>query len=259
MITLLHFSNLVITNDSGPMHLSATLGKDLIALFGPTNPQRFGPYPITHPRHRIFKSDAIVDISVESVLKTVKDIFARRDQAIPKSVQPNLYLVGFMGTGKSMLGRFLAKILKMQFIDSDEFIEVKERMSVEEIFEHKGEAYLREQESIFFLNGHPSYGCVVACGGAISLSQDIIVSLKSKGIVIGLFASSEKILQQTNRKSHRPLLNSPDMNQKQRIEELLSQHEKFYMSAHYCLNSEGRSPLELSKRIVHLYTQKFHS
>lgn len=75
MIELINRAHLVVSNDSGPMHLAAALNKTIIALFGPTAPERFGPYPISSPKNRIITSDDnnILKIGVTSVFETVME------------------------------------------------------------------------------------------------------------------------------------------------------------------------------------------
>lgn len=78
---------------------------------------------------------------------------------------PNLYLAGFMGTGKSQLGRRLAEMKGMRFLDSDEVIARGVGKPVGEIFAQDGEAEFRRMEREFVERGHPDRGCVVALGG----------------------------------------------------------------------------------------------
>ena len=79
----------------------------------------------------------------------------------------NLYLVGFMGVGKSVIGRSVAAELGMRFIDSDRAIEKEQGCRIADIFKAEGEARFREYERRFVESGHPSHGCVVACGGGL--------------------------------------------------------------------------------------------
>src|ERR1035438_5655508 len=89
---------------------------------------------------------------------------------------PNLYLAGFMGTGKSALGRRLAELERLRFIDSDEVISHATGKSVAEIFAEEGEAEFRRREREFVEGGHPARGCVVALGGGLVTQPGIIES-----------------------------------------------------------------------------------
>ena len=83
------------------------------------------------------------------------------------SPRPNIYLVGFMGTGKSTIGRQLAQQLEYSFVDSDHAIEAKAGIGIPEIFESQGESAFRVMEKAFVETGHDSEGCVVSCGGGV--------------------------------------------------------------------------------------------
>lgn len=142
---------------------------------------------------------------------------------------PNLYLVGFMGTGKSVLGRRIAATLGMRFIDSDREIEKAESMKVKEIFEKFGEAKFREMEKIFIENGHPPTGCVVSCGGGLVCREGMPELLKSKGVCVSLFSTPEEILERVSKNKNRPILNVE--NPLERIRELLKIRSPFYMKS----------------------------
>src|SRR5687768_5670956 len=90
----------------------------------------------------------------------------------------NLYLVGFMGTGKSTVGRVLAQRLGMRVLDSDAEIERRAGQSITEIFAARGEAGFRELEREFVESGHPAEGCIVACGGGLVLQEGMIPRLR---------------------------------------------------------------------------------
>ena len=85
----------------------------------------------------------------------------------PQSTKPNLYLVGFMGVGKSAIGRKVAKELGFDFIDSDQEIEARLGKKIPEIFESEGEARFRQYEREFIESGHPTANCVISCGGGL--------------------------------------------------------------------------------------------
>ena len=124
--------------------------------------------------------------------------------------QSNVYLVGFMGTGKSTVGKRLAKAINYRFIDSDDYIAKKEKKTIEQIFTEKGEAYFRSLEKDFVLTGHPEGGCVVSCGGGLITQEGIVELLKKRGTLIALVASASVIYQRVKNHSHRPLLKGDD-------------------------------------------------
>jgi len=164
---------------------------------------------------------------------------------------PNIYLVGFMGVGKSTIGRRVAKSLGFRFVDSDVEIERSAGKRIPEIFEKEGEPVFRQMERAFIESGHPCHDTVVSCGGGLVIPQGMDVLLKQKGEVFCLFASVETILERTARNSNRPLLNVSDP--AQRIRELLAEREPVYRRVGTCISTEGRSIQEVVKHIVRSY------
>jgi shikimate kinase len=171
--------------------------------------------------------------------------------AAKNSPKPNLYLIGFMGVGKSALGRRVARALGFRFFDSDQVIESEAGKKIPEIFRDEGEAAFRRMERDFIDSGHPDSGCVVACGGGLVIQEGMAERLRAKGVVICLFASPESIIERTRRNKNRPLLNVEDP--EARIRELLAAREPIYMNAGICISSEGRSMTEVVKHMVRSY------
>src|SRR6185295_8630470 len=122
----------------------------------------------------------------------------------------NLYLVGFMGTGKSTVGRAVAQRLGFQVLDSDHEIERVVKQTIPEIVGSEGEAAFRAREREFVLNGHPASRTLMACGGGIITQPGVLALLKSRGVVICLPASIKTILDRPSRTRPRPLLNVED-------------------------------------------------
>lgn len=156
-----------------------------------------------------------------------------------------------MGTGKSSVGRALAKRLGMRFIDSDHAIEKTVGYSVAEIFERFGEAHFRTLEREFVESGHPDRGCVVACGGGLVVQAGMREALRQKGVVAGLFASPETIFKRTCRSDARPLLQVE--NPMERIQELLREREPHYLRAGASFMTDMRPMGELVDHICCYY------
>lgn len=156
-----------------------------------------------------------------------------------------------MGVGKSAIGRRVARALKYGFIDSDHAIEKAEGKKIPEIFETRGEAYFRGLERAFIESGHPGSGTVVSCGGGLVIEPGMSELVKSKGVVICLFASVESIIERTSRNSNRPLLQVEDP--AARIRELLAKREPIYMNSGACITTEGRTIPEVVQHILRTY------
>ena len=167
--------------------------------------------------------------------------------------RPNIYLVGFMGVGKSVIGNRLASELEYPFFDSDEVIEKRAGKTISKIFADEGESIFRQYESDFIDSGHPSEGCVISCGGGLVIQEGMVERLKSKGVVICLFASLENIIERTCRSGGRPLLNVDDP--EARIRKLFAEREPIYMTAGICISTEGHSIPEVVKHILRIYNK----
>ncbi|MBI5207500.1 MAG: shikimate kinase, partial [Candidatus Firestonebacteria bacterium] len=106
----------------------------------------------------------------------------------------NIILIGFMGTGKSSIGKLLAKKKNKQFVDIDEEIEKSENLSITEIFNNYGEDYFRDLESKYLQRIiEQKKDCVIACGGGVVLKEKNINLLKKNSVVILLSAETEVI------------------------------------------------------------------
>ncbi len=172
----------------------------------------------------------------------------KKDKGLPP--KPNLYLLGFMGTGKTTLGRRLASILNLRFIDSDSEIEKKCSLSVGDIFEKYGEEYFRDLERGFMENGHPASGCVVACGGGLVCREGMPELVKSKGVCVVLFAKPEEILERISKTENRPLLNVE--NKLERIRELAAARAPYYMRSGVAIAVDANMR-ETEERILRIY------
>jgi shikimate kinase len=121
----------------------------------------------------------------------------------------NIVLAGFMGTGKSAVGRFLSRSLGLEFLDLDELIEKEAGASIPEIFSGPGEARFREMEAGAIerlASGEYGDGLVVATGGGAVVNPRSRKALKSWGVLVCLTASVDEIMRRTGCRDNRPLL-----------------------------------------------------
>ncbi len=105
------------------------------------------------------------------------------------SADVNLYLVGFMGTGKTTVGRAVAQRIGFQLLDSDHEIERAQGRTIPDIFAQSGEPAFRAMERGFIEQGHPATRTLVACGGGLVVQPGMLDILMSKGVVVCLHAS----------------------------------------------------------------------
>jgi len=160
----------------------------------------------------------------------------------------NIVLVGFMGTGKTAVGRRLAEALGMEFVELDAEVEAREGMSIKEIFERYGEPYFRDLETEAVKRFSEKEGLVISTGGGVVLRKENMDALRKKGIILCLWAEPETILQRTSKNSDRPLLNVPDPLSK--IKELLSYRRPFYEKADIMITTDSKDIDEVVKEII---------
>ena len=151
----------------------------------------------------------------------------------------NLYLVGFMGTGKTTVGRATAHKLGFTLRDSDHEIERQRGKTIAEIFASDGEPAFRALEREFIERGHPGERAVVACGGGLVVQPGMLALLNSKGVVVCLHASLETILARTARHQHRPLLVAE--NPEERIRSLYALREPIYKQSGTVILTDSRT------------------
>lgn len=118
----------------------------------------------------------------------------------------NIFLIGFMGCGKSTVSKMLSERLGLKAVDSDEYIENEHNMKISDMFEKYGEEYFRKCETDFLDNLLPDAGYIVACGGGMAVNEKNVCIMKEKGIVVMLDAAAETIFERVRRSTHRPLL-----------------------------------------------------
>jgi shikimate kinase len=160
----------------------------------------------------------------------------------------NLALIGFMGTGKSSVGRFVADQLRFEFLDTDHLIEMRAGKSINEIFAQNGEAAFRELERNLVKELVSRKQTVISTGGGLPMDPANLDSLKQHALVVCLWSSPEKIFERVREQSHRPLLQTPDPLAK--VRSLLAAREPFYKQADVLLNSEFRSIREVASQVI---------
>ena len=160
----------------------------------------------------------------------------------------NLYLVGFMGTGKSTVGRAVAHRLGFHMVDSDHEIERLQRKTIPEIFAQDGEVAFRAMERAFIETGHPPERTVVSCGGGLVVQPGMLTLLKSRGVVVCLHASVETILARTSRQQNRPLLVAE--NPEERIRTLFAQREPVYKQSGTVILTDSRPLMDIAGHVI---------
>jgi len=161
----------------------------------------------------------------------------------------NIALIGFMGTGKSTVGRLVADQLHFEFIDTDEMIESRARKSISAIFADEGEPAFRKREADLIAELSSRSRVVLSTGGGLGANPGNITSLKQHALVVCLWASPDIIWERVRGQTHRPLLKEADPPAK--IRQLLAAREPFYKQADVILNTEVRSLKEVAQQVLH--------
>ncbi len=162
----------------------------------------------------------------------------------------NIILTGFMGTGKTRVGRALAARLKYPFVDIDFLIEKTTRQKISRIFEEKGEKYFRRLETATIKEALQGKKKVVATGGGSLLLEENRLLLQKGGVVICLSASPAEIFDRVSHRKNRPLLKNKDILAE--IKKLLLARQKYYNTVPYQISTTGKTPQEVVLEIEQL-------
>ena len=187
--------------------------------------------------------------------KEVNDVFASITQN-SKRIQSrnlfnyNIFLIGFMGAGKSTISDYLKNALAMDVVEMDQCIVERQGMSISDIFETYGEEYFRELETNLLIEMQSQSNVVVSCGGGVPMRERNVVEMKKNGRVVLLTAKPETILERVKDNHDRPLLENnktvpfiADLMEKRRA--------KYEAAADIVIETDGKSELEICEELIH--------
>ena len=163
----------------------------------------------------------------------------------------NIVLVGFMGTGKTSIGKRLATQLRMRYVDTDDIIERDSGRSISAIFSEDGEATFRELESEAVRKASKLENYVISTGGGVVLKEANMMELRRNGIIFCLTATPEEIYRRVQHQTHRPLLQTPDPLTK--IKSMLEDRHPYYAKADNMVETTGRSFGEVMAYVKRVY------
>lgn len=159
----------------------------------------------------------------------------------------NLVLIGFMGTGKTEVGRLLAESLNRRLIDTDQMIVEREGHSIKNIFASRGETYFRQKEQEVVRELSSRKGLVIATGGGIVLNANNVKLLRESGYVVWLDADEETLANRLSGDTERPLLaGGADQLALYREREAL-----YREAAHIRIDTTEKAPLVVANEIIH--------
>ena len=161
----------------------------------------------------------------------------------------NIYLVGMMGSGKSVTAKKLAALLGYGFVDLDQWIEERHRRSINDIFEKEGEVFFREAEAALLKEASTSAPRVVATGGGTILKQDNVDRMHATGTLVFLETSPDVLWDRVRHKKDRPLLKSADP--KEKLMGIFSERLSFYEKAcDFKVNTDGQTAEAVAEKIL---------
>ncbi len=163
----------------------------------------------------------------------------------------NIVLVGFMGTGKTSVGKRLAERLGMPRIDTDDIIAKDSGMAIPDIFARYGEAHFRDLESAAVRKAANLENHVISTGGGVVLRESNLDMLKRNGIVFCLTATTAEIWRRVRNGTHRPLLQAS--NPLGKIEQMLIERHPFYARADHQIVTTGLSIKAVTDKIVGIF------
>lgn len=178
--------------------------------------------------------------------QTVEKLFRRLE------MKKNIVLTGFMGCGKSAVGRELAQMCGGELIDCDSYIAEKAGKSIPEIFAESGEEGFRELESRCIRELSGKNGAVISLGGGAVLRKENIDAMRESGIVFRLKACPEKILRNTASDTSRPLIKGKTPAQ---VREMMEAREPYYQNCDFTVDVSNTCPSASAKKIMDIITE----
>ena len=173
----------------------------------------------------------------------------------------NFVLVDFMGSGKSAIGRRIAKQLNLRFLDMDAEIEQREGYRISEIFSKEGEARFRVLERSLARELAKAQDLVIATGGGIVLDPRNLDDLRQSGVIIVLGVTPETVMKRVGHQTHRPLLESGDPSKtgldavakREKVERLLSQRDPIYRAAGKYITTDDKTLDQVVTEVLAVY------
>lgn len=161
----------------------------------------------------------------------------------------NVYLIGFMGCGKTTVAREFCQLFSMEMMEMDEELEKQAGMSIPDIFEHHGEGYFRDMETSLIKELGERDNMVVSCGGGTPLRKENVEAMKQGGTIALLTASPETIYERVKDSSNRPVIEgnkTPSY-----IAELMHQRRPAYESAaDLTIETDGKTVSEICRELA---------
>ena len=163
----------------------------------------------------------------------------------------NIFLIGFMGCGKSTVAAKLNQMYGMHVVEMDQEISKRQKMSIPEIFEQYGEEYFRNLESALLEEIATGSGQVVSCGGGVVLREDNVAEMKKSGHIVLLTAKPENVLKRVQKDDNRPILKG-----RKTVEDIQTlmeaRREKYEGAAEIVVATDDKNIAEICDEIIQI-------
>ena len=167
-------------------------------------------------------------------------------------IKKNLVLLGMMGVGKTGIGRYVARRLKINFFDIDKLIEKKNEMKITKIFKTKGETYFRKEEEFVTIKYLNKKGSIISLGGGGFINDKIRKKVLSECISVWLNVNLETIYARLKNSKKRPLIYKNNQNN---ISKIFMERKKIYSLADHEINCDILNLNQISNKIIKLYEE----
>lgn len=187
-------------------------------------------------------------------MKLKKDIWIGQTlkKVNSKNISKNIFITGFMGSGKTTVGRALAKKLNKKFIDLDSAIEEFLDQSIGHVIEKYGEAYFRKIENQQLALLCKEKDSVISLGGGSLIEPKNQKQIQKSGSLVHLWANKDTLLQRLEKSNARPLLKSG-----RALKDLYEERQNGYGQAQICIATDGLSPKKIAEKIAEKIAKKF--
>lgn len=161
----------------------------------------------------------------------------------------NIFLIGFMGCGKSTVAAKLNQMYGMHVVEMDQEISNRQKMSISDIFEQYGEEYFRDLESALVKEITTSSEQVVSCGGGVVLRENNVIEMKKNGHIVLLIAKPENVLKRVEKNDDRPILKGRKT-VKDIAELMEARREKYEEAADFIVSTDDKSVSTICEEIM---------
>ena len=162
----------------------------------------------------------------------------------------NIFLIGFMGCGKSTIAGYLHDTFSMDVVEMDQVIAEQQGMSISEIFETYGEEYFRNLETQLLIDMQSKQNVIISCGGGVAMRERNVAEMKKNGKVVLLKADPQTILDRVKDSDERPLLNG-HKNVEYIADLMEARRAKYEAAADIVVQTDGKSALEICEEMIH--------